>query len=82
MQQGHRTSGCRHQTAFFVGPAPQLLAMDQVLRELRGTTITITDAGISAMLASVEAKSAAWKQTFVEAPTEADCMANLKRLAF
>ena len=82
LQQGHRTSGCRHQTAFFVGPAPQLLAMDQVLRELRGTTITITDAVISAMLASVEAKSAAWKQTFVEAPTEVDCMANLKRLGF
>jgi hypothetical protein len=82
LQQGHRTSGCRHQTAFFVGPAPQLLAMDQVLRELRGTTITINDAEISAMLASVEAKSAAWKQTFVEAPTEVDCMVNLKRLGF
>ena len=79
-QHGQRTSGCRHNTGFFVGPAAELTAMQQVLRESVGTTIT--EDGIVTMVARVAARSAEWKQKFVEAPTEEDCMENLKRLGF
>ena len=80
-QHGQGTSGCRHNTGYFVGPAAELTAMQQVLSESVGTTITAD--GISAMVARVAARSAEWKQKFVEAaPTEQDCMETLKRLGF
>ena len=80
-QAGNRPlAGCRHKTCFFVGPAPELAAIEHVLRESVGTEISA--AGIPTMLARVAAESAGWKQKFVEAPMDAQCMDILKQAGF
>ena len=50
-QAGNRPlAGCRHKTCFFVGPAPELAAIEHVLRESVGTEIAAFTCNISANL--------------------------------